>query len=162
MNIKQMQNKKAEGGFTLIELMIVVAIIGILAAVAIPAYSNYTAKAKAANAISTAESFKTAVAMCAQEAASLAECNTTDNAGAFPTFSATKEVSAITVTGAGVVTLTLANIAADTEGDAVVIEPAMGTNASAITWTVDASAVGNAAVVEALEKNNPPAAVATP
>jgi type IV pilus assembly protein PilA len=54
--------KKAQQGFTLIELMIVVAIIGILAAIAIPAYQDYTIRAKVTEGLNLADSAKTAVA----------------------------------------------------------------------------------------------------
>jgi len=64
MQTMTQQNQK---GFTLIELMIVVAIIGILAAVALPAYQDYTKKARFAEAVSVGEGYKTAVTLCIQE-----------------------------------------------------------------------------------------------
>ncbi len=92
--------KQLQKGFTLIELMIVVAIIGILAAVALPAYQDYTIRAKVSELVLAASGFKTSVAEKAQSDATLA------SAGDGLTVTASGKVSGGTVTPGGVITIT--------------------------------------------------------
>ena len=84
--------KQLQQGFTLIELMIVVAIIGILAAVALPAYQDYTVRAKVTEGLSLAGSAKTAVSENAANGANLSS--------GWSAPSATTNVSSLAVNGA--------------------------------------------------------------
>ncbi|HRK78363.1 MAG TPA: pilin [Thiobacillus sp.] len=142
--------RKVQQGFTLIELMIVVAIIGILAAVAIPAYSDYTVKAKIGNALTAADSLKTAVGLCSQEAGGILD-NCDDGAPGIPAFTPTKEVASAAVTN-GAIVLTLATgIGKDVDGKTITITPTVGT--TSLTWK-NTTTVTHTAALAAIEKNN--------
>lgn len=151
--------RRVQKGFTLIELMIVVAIIGILAAIAIPQYQDYTIRAKLSNAITSADPLKQAVALCIQEAGGVAtNCNTTNAAANIPTFAATKEVTGATVTGSGVIKLTLGTgIGTNVDSGVIVMTPTP--TATAVSWSNTAEgALTNTGALSYLQRNNVAAA----
>ena len=110
------QLKKIQKGFTLIELMIVVAIIGILAAIAIPAYQDYTIRAKVSEVLVLASGARTNVAEFFQSTGSMptstsaAGINTSAGQSDFVTL-----IEFQTSNGGSLLTYTLADIGGDTE-----------------------------------------------
>lgn len=97
--------KAVNKGFTLIELMIVVAIVAILAAIALPAYQSYTQKAALTDMLQTMAPYKTGVEVCAMDLGSVTGCNAATNGIPAVTDVDTNYVSAVTVSN-GTITLT--------------------------------------------------------
>jgi len=126
---------KKQQGFTLIELMIVVAIIAILAAIALPAYQDYTTRAKVSEAVVMAAPAKLAVAETASSMGALGSVTAANSGYSFP--GATKYVSGIAITDAtGVVTVT--STVPNASGSLVLTPTVVGSSAQ-LRWACTAS-----------------------
>ncbi|NOT83213.1 MAG: prepilin-type N-terminal cleavage/methylation domain-containing protein [Methylococcaceae bacterium] len=139
--------KKAQAGFTLIELMIVVAIIGILASIALPAYQTYTKKSKFVEVVLSTSPVKLAIELCVADGSCFAGGGAVvpngvaySTKGLPPAPLASTLLASQTVTGAGAITATATAIL---DAETYIITPAVDAQGK-VTWTNTGTCIAKA------------------
>jgi len=128
---------KQQQGFTLIELMIVIAIIGILAAIAIPAYQDYTIRAKVSEGLNLASAAKLAVAETYDSTGGTVSGHAAWGLPDAVSISG-NNVSSVTVADSGLITIEYVNLGGSTtDGENVTLDPSF--DAGATTWECSGS-----------------------
>ena len=134
--------KQAQKGFTLIELMIVIAIIGILAAVAVPQYGQYTKRAKFAEVVSSTAPIRTGVDVCLQTSQTVSSCDSFDEIGVTQaSVQVGANVTSAAVSGSGsVVTIRMTGDGNTVNGGTCEIDGRYDNTANTMTWLFDGTA----------------------
>ena len=131
-------NLKNSKGFTLIELMIVIAIIAILAAIALPAYQDYATRAKVSEVLVMSEPAKLAVSETASSLGGLANVTAANSGYSFP--GATSYVSGVAITDAsGIVTVT--STVPNATGDLTLTPTEVAAGSAQLTWVCASAAI---------------------
>jgi type IV pilus assembly protein PilA len=128
---KECNMKRVQQGFTLIELMIVVAIIGILAAVALPAYQDYTVRAKVSELMLTASSARTCISEAYQSAGGSSIPSAVANDCSI---AVSGKVTGASVATDGVIQVT-GSTATTSVGQAVTVTLSPNTSGANLVWT---------------------------
>jgi len=129
--------RRSQHGFTLIELMVVIAIVALLAMIAVPYYADHTQRAKVAGALSGIASIRTAVALCIQQRGQPGGCSsgTHDIPAAIAANDAGSQISYVDQLSVsnGIIQLTSTGVDSDGTPLALVLTPETG-NPAAIVW----------------------------
>lgn len=128
-------------GFTIIELLITLAIIAIIAVIAVPSYLNYTRRARYSEVVQAAAPYKLGVTECYHTTGALTACGAGSNGVPAARTVASGQVASVAVSTAGVITITPVASNGFVATDTYVLTPTIDANNNILTWAASGGGV---------------------